>query len=91
MRNPLATYLAARFSHRPHTPPPEPSKVNPGAPNDSGPRAPKIDPGESIVINPVTEASGQSREMSAELAALLRDHIRKNPVGTPSGNPGEPE
>lgn len=86
----LAVFLAAKLSHRVHTPPLEVNKVNPGASKDSGPQAPRIVPGEAIVINPQTESVGQGREVSAEMAARMKDHLRQNPGGTAGGNPGEP-
>ena len=44
-----------------------PDLVNPGQLDDSGPKAERIDPGDSLVVNPAGAAS-QAREVSRELA-----------------------
>jgi hypothetical protein len=86
--SPLAAYLAWRFGPRASAPAPEVTKVNPGDASDSGPAAPKLIPGESIVVNPAADSAQQSREVSEEMAAHVREKI--GDIGTPGGDPGEP-
>lgn len=89
----LGRELGRRFSHGKRAGSPVVTWVNPGDPDLSGPTdAPRINPGESIVVNPATESAGkQAREISAERAKHLVQDLRDkvggvvNPPGPSDG------
>ena len=57
-----------------------PDRVNPEGPDDSGPEVARIDPGDSIVVNPAGE-TGQSRQVSNELAEHWRNQLLERAQG----------
>lgn len=83
----LGRQLGARFSHGAKKPAPVVTHVNPGDREDTGPRAPRINLGKKIVVNPAVEAANQGREASAaqrkHWQQQLRDKIggQVNPPG----------
>ncbi|MGE0703770.1 MAG: hypothetical protein AB7F99_01145 [Vicinamibacterales bacterium] len=81
----LARRLGARFSHGAKAPVVNPTKVNPGDRDDSPPPAPRLNPGDGIVVNPAGPGV-QSREVSAARAKHWRQQMRDKVGGIV--NPG---
>lgn len=82
----LGRRLGERFSHGAQARAPEVTKVNPGEPDNSGPQAERINPGQSIVINPAGVGS-VTRDMSAARAKHMRQMLRDK-VGGHVNPPG---
>ena len=78
--SPLGRRLGARFSHGATKPAPVVTQVNPGERDDSGSRAPRLNLGKKIVVNPGVEAGNQGREVGAARVKhwqrQLRDKVR---------------
>lgn len=83
-----------RFGHEKPAPPPEVTKVNPGDPDDSGPKGPRLQPGPGIAVNPPIDAEAQqSRQMSKAQAEHWKQELldrvggKVNPEGGGTGVP----
>lgn len=80
-----------RFGHEKPAPAPEVTKVNPGDPDDSGPKGPRLQPGPGIAVNPPIDADHQSsRQMSAAAAAHWKKELLDR-VGGKVNPPGPQE
>ena len=85
----LGRRLGARFSHGAKKPAPVVKQVNPGQRDDTGPRAPRINLGKKIVVNPAVEAANQGREASLAQRKHWRQQLRDKIGG--QVNPPGPE